>query len=757
MLRLLPARELQAIVEGLRIEIDRAKRIDPPAQVARALVCLPEARDPSSLPATAQQLLHRIVEARGVLRVEALPSAVEPLVARGLVFARAAEGGGAELLLPVAYMVQLKTWEGENPRGIRALLTQVTPSVAAAIASHYLGSSATNPLSLSLEAAWLVLTDPAQLQRELDGLASAERRLLLAIEELGGEVDTEELLELEREPLRLRGAAGATPSRRGVGFALERRGFLVPIHPNRHVVPAEVAALVGAERRAARDDRRREIRALVEQQDHSPRRAVFAHDPAPLALAMAALIRERNLDVRSDLGTPRSLITRFASRFGQDPQRVALIAALSRALGLWDASARNASAPPGSWSLTELGQQLFEVWRHGGAWDEARPEGEVLRASGASREASIIGVVRAIVLESLMDLGEGRWIPWEAIVGFLLTDSRAPGLARLLERWAQRCGIDPKDTTLSAVAERVAFESLHVLGCVDVGEPDAPAFGGGAEFVPGEVESVLQPSAEHAEDGSDDLGDTDDGWGSPAPGAAELAARRVPARGGPGRILRITPRGRAVLSGLAPESKRPSAFVDSQVLRLGDEVRVAQVLGLVPFVELGRVEEQLDVLITPSTVSNALATGLEAPLIRQRLESVARLPEPLQRALVQASAVLGRAQYVSSPGFLWVDDPELRELLRTRRQTADLFIEPSPPGGLLVAPGVDLERVTLRCRTLGVEVFAETDARNGAVSVKVGASLQPESENRARSATRRPSGTRRREPGPGSRRTRAAG
>jgi hypothetical protein len=226
---------------------------------------------------------------------------------------------------------------------------------------------------------------------------------------------------------------------------------------------------------------------------------------------------------------------------------------------------------------------------------------------------------------------------------------------------------------------------------------------------------------------------------------------------GGARILRITPRGRAYLSSVAPELKRASLFTDSQVLRLGDEVRVAQVLSLVPFVEVGRVEEQLDVVITPSTVATALASGLEAPVIRQRLESIARLPEPLERALVQASAVLGRAQYVASPGFLWVDDPELRELLRSRRQTADLFIEPSPPGGLLLAPGVDLERVTLRCRTLGVEVFAESDARTGAVSVKAGAALQPDSENRARSATgRRPSGTRRREPGPGSRRTRAA-
>ena len=62
-LRLLPARELQAIVEGLRINVDRSKRIDVPAQVARALVCLPEARDSSCLPETARQLLHRIIEA----------------------------------------------------------------------------------------------------------------------------------------------------------------------------------------------------------------------------------------------------------------------------------------------------------------------------------------------------------------------------------------------------------------------------------------------------------------------------------------------------------------------------------------------------------------------------------------------------------------------------------------------------------------------------------------------------------------------
>jgi hypothetical protein len=808
-LRLLPARELSAIVEGLRINIDSGKRIDAPAQVARALVGLPEARDPSCLPATARQLLHRIIEAKGVLQVNSLPAAVEPLVARGLVFARASEGGGAELLLPIAYMVQLKTWEGENPRGIRALLTQVSPSVAAGIASHYLGSSATNPISLSLEAAWSALTDPSYLARELDALATAERRLLAAIEELGSEVDTEELLELEREPLRLRGAGGATPSRRGVGFALERRGFLIPIHPNRHVIPSEVAALVGAGRRAARDERRRQIRAVVEGEDHAPRRASFARDVAPLALAMATSVREKNLDVRPDLGTPRSLITRFATRFGQDPAVVAPVAALSRAVGLWDASARNGSAPPGSWSMNELGRQLFEVWHQGGAWDEARPDGELLRAAGASREPSVIGVVRSIVLESLVDLGEGRWIPWEAISGFLLTDSRAPGLARLLERWAQRCGLDPKEATLERVAERIAFESLHVLGVVDVGEPEAgelepsaglssalprPSAASGEHALsdeyglhPSAAGSVSQESVSHDSVSHDSVSHDSvshdsvshdsvshdsvshdsvglDAAGLDAPGldsAGVASSAQRHAHGGRAapRILRITPRGRAYLSGVTPAVRRESSFRDSQVLRLGEEVTVASVLALVPFVEIGRVDEQLDVVISTTSVSSALASGLEAAVIRQRLESVAALPEPVARALVQASAVLGRAQYVCTPGFLWVDDPELRELLRTRRQTADLFIEPSPPGGLLLAPGVDLERVMLRCRTLGVEVVTDAESRAAVVS-KPGAAVPADPESRTRSApTRRPSGARRREGGtpvPGSRRSRVA-
>src|SRR6202042_909341 len=120
-LRALPASELDSLISRLGIRIDPAKRLVPPSQVARLLVTLPETRDPSRLPPASVELLHRVAEARGSLFVSAIPPALEPLPARGLMFPRG-EKGNIELVLPTAYLVQLRSWEGEDPRGVRALL-----------------------------------------------------------------------------------------------------------------------------------------------------------------------------------------------------------------------------------------------------------------------------------------------------------------------------------------------------------------------------------------------------------------------------------------------------------------------------------------------------------------------------------------------------------------------------------------------------------------------------------------------------------
>jgi len=708
-LRALPTGELDSLIGRLGISIITAKRIDTPSQVARALVALPEVRDTSRLPNASAELLHRIAEARGSLLVQAIPMGLEPLAARGIVFARvrvvdappSSQSGRSsgpttiELVLPYAYLVQLRSWEGEDPRGSRALLAQAPFETVSAIASHYLGRPATPPIALSLETAWEILSDSAKLAEEIEKLAPVERRLLEALEREGGEVDTEELLDLEREPMRLRGATGATPSRRGVGFALERRGLLIPVHPNRHVVPTEVSLIVGAAHQAARETRRAEIRSFVLDTDHAPRRARFADDPVALTTALALAVREPGVDVREGVGTPRSLVTRLAQRFGRDPEVVALLAALSRAIGLWDLSAISAASPPGSYALHELQRALYLAWWRGGAWDEARPDAEILRLAPEARDSSPVGVIRELVLDALRELGEGRWVPWEAVAGYVRDDTRTAGVARLLRRWAERAGVEPPSPT--DVARRIALESLPALGAIDLGVID-----------------ISNSSAEDEEPKSE-LGPT----------------------------LRLTPRGRALLSGKDPTSEPiESQFIDHQVLRLGPQTRVAAVLALSPLVEIGKVAGQIDLILTPPSVARALAAGVEADIVKSRIESVAPMPDNLSRLIAQASVVVGKGSFVAAMGFLWVEDANVRDMLRSRRQTAELFVDPSPPGGLLVQPMVDLDRLARRCRALGVEVAVDGQVmrvRSTAPPSSVPPSIPPSSTGRRQSSRPRQS------------------
>src|ERR1700690_1925823 len=185
-LRALPQGELDGLISRLAIRIDPAKRIDVSSQVARALVSLPELRDPARLHPASLELIHRVAEARGTLVVSSVPPALEPLLARGLMFARAAPEG-IELILPAAYLVQLKTWEGEDPRSLRALLPQTQFETMSAIAAHYLGRPATPPIALSLEPAWDVVGNPQRLAEEIARLSPTERRVLEGVEADGGE------------------------------------------------------------------------------------------------------------------------------------------------------------------------------------------------------------------------------------------------------------------------------------------------------------------------------------------------------------------------------------------------------------------------------------------------------------------------------------------------------------------------------------------------------------------------------------------
>ncbi len=682
-LRALPATELARTTERLGLKTDPRMRLDAPSQVARLLVSAPELRDLHRLPPPTVELLHRIAEKGGLLTVAAIPPAAEPLLQRSLLFVRGRKGA-FELVFPAAPLLTLKPWDGEDPRSLRALLATTTAEAQLSIASHYLGRPATPPHTIALEAAWEALGDPARLRKEIEALAPTERRVLEAVEAEGGEVYTEELLELEREPMRLRSASGSMPSRRGTGFALERRGFLIPLHPNRHVVPTEVSRIVSARTNAEREVARAQVVGLLAGEDFAPRRARFSFDPAPLTMALVLAGRESGADVKPGIGTPKSLITKLSTRFGRDPQAVALLLSLSRAIGLWDPHAGNLAAPPGSEAMDALPGLLFRAWQRGGAWDEARPESEMLRLAEGARDASVVEKIRALLLETLVDLAEpsavgagkakhddapatAAWIPWRSLAAYLERDARMPGLARALRRWAGRVGLPPPSPL--DIIHRIVVESLPALGIIDLGdEPVGDAEPGAA----GDL--VLRLTAR---------------------GRALLATGKVDAPVAPAKSLR---------NDATPVA---SKFVDSQVLRIGRSARISNIFAVAPFVDIGRTEDALDLLLAPATLARALSTGIEADALRVRIEALAPLPDAVSRTLAQASVVLGRCEVVPASGFLWVDDASVRELLATRKSTQDLFVNPSPPGGLLIGATIDIDKLVRRCRAVGVEIIHE--------------------------------------------------
>lgn len=656
-LRALPPAELAGLVDRMGIRVDTKKRIDTPAQVARALVRLPDVREPTRLPPVSSELLRRIAEANGSLVVTSLPTGVENLVRRGIVFARMIEAG-IELMLPTAFLVQMKSWEGEDPRCLRALLAEAPFETASAVATHYLGRPSTPPIALSLEPAWEVLGDPLALQAELDRVAHQERRLLDQIEQVGGEVDTQELMDMEREPMRVRGAYGVAAGRRGAAFSLEKRGLLFPLHPNRYVIPTEVAVLIGADRRREREKRREEIRSHVFEEDHLPRRAKFSVDPAPIAIAMTMAVRDSATEAKPGVGTPRSLVTRLAQRFGREQEPTALIAALSRAVGLWEAGGVSAAAPPGSHKLNELSSLLFDTWRRGGAWDEARADSEMLRVAPEHRDPSPVGVLREMVLDALLDLGEGQWVPYAALAAYLEDDPRLGGLERLFARWARRVGLSTPSPM--QIAQRVLLESLPTLGVVDLGGADVNTASGSGEM-------------------------------------SSLA-------------LRLTSRGLRFIGSRIGDSSVPGEFIESRRIKVGSASRVAEVLDTAQFVDIGAAETALELEVSAAAVSRGLALGIQAAEMRKRLAVLAELPPELDDALEQAGTVIGRGTYTSAAGFLWIDDPEVRDMLLTAPTLAELFVDPSPPGGLLVSPLVDPERLLRRCRAMGVDIIVEDNA-----------------------------------------------
>ena len=449
----LDARSFERLCRRHRIAIDARKRLAPAEQAARHLAELPRSIDLDVLPEPAQKVAWLLATApEGAPRLE-LGGGVLPLLERDLVFPVA--GDLARVAMPPEFRVQLPPGPGEDRASARALLSTQDAETWTALGTQLLGRRPVGPPPLWMGELLVRLESAAGIDTIVSGLAPKQRRLLEAIEARGGQLETDELLELERSPIRVSSAALPT---RSASHHLSLRGLLLPRSRGLWVVPSEVAAHVGAPRRAVeRAERKRLLARVAADEDLSPPRARLAEDAGPAAIAVIAALRRRDALPPDGRGVRRSELKAAAADAAVEPEAAELFAALARAAG-----ARLEAA-----ALADAGAVLFTTWRGTDVWDEAREDPDVHR--GGDTLASLATPTRAL-REILLDLLEAmpreRFAPVDELARASVKDLRASGAARLLERAQRR--VDGRVLgTAPEVSRRILLESLPRLGAAD--------------------------------------------------------------------------------------------------------------------------------------------------------------------------------------------------------------------------------------------------------------------------------------------------
>jgi hypothetical protein len=435
-----PPAAFERLLARRHVELDPRKQLDAHEQAARALASIPR-RVVDALGALAADALTLLVPAPGFRPRADLGGGALALVEAGLVFGHPTEPDA--LVLPAPYRLQLASPRAESRHAARALLAALDDETRDdVIATHHRRRTHV-AWPLALEPVLLQLETPALLEQHLGGLDRDGLLALSAIEARGGEVGLDAYLDLCREPARW---MGSRVPRRGLAFLLVANALVLPSGDGRLVMPAEVAALVGRERRRVLSARRAEAIERTEAREDEPQRATLASPPGPRAVAAW-------LDAG---GAPRSrsAVARAARRSGTSFDETLLLATLADA------------TPMRNETLASYGRALLATWRAGHAWDELlaapRPEGD------DPLETPTV-ILRACVIDALASLPRGRFAERDAVRAAVASDLRFDGVRSAFERGRARHAA-AWVPTLEEGVDRMLLTSLPALGLVDVGK-----------------------------------------------------------------------------------------------------------------------------------------------------------------------------------------------------------------------------------------------------------------------------------------------
>lgn len=437
LLRAQPLRTLERLLALRDVAIDPAKQIDAFEQAARLLCAVP-ARLFETFDASTRAALDSLIPAPGMIERQKLGGAALRLVDLGLLHAHPSRPD--VLVLPGVYRLQLPAPATEDPHAARALFASLDPESRQDVITTFHGRRPTVPWPLALEPLLLELESEELLDARLASLDRSGMLALAAIEARGGDIEVSAYLDLCMEPARW---SGARIPKRGLGFHLMSHGFVV-VRGDRVVMPLEVGARVGRERRKALHQQRAKAIHQTAQREDEPQRAALGEAPGPRAMSL-------RLESHTEKGPTRSSVSKASRRAGLSFDAAHLLATLAQAVSLRGQT------------LSSLSRALVRLWLRGHLWDELSEEPRI-RESDAPSPAIVL--LRSCVLDSLRALPPGRFAERAAVIAAVQSDLRYEGIARAHDAHRAK---EKKGVSVEEGLARILDVSLRALGLVDAG------------------------------------------------------------------------------------------------------------------------------------------------------------------------------------------------------------------------------------------------------------------------------------------------
>lgn len=641
---------LEALAARWHIALDPKKRLTKAEQVARGLVLVPRWLDGARLSEGAREAVRLLAAAPRGLAAESLPTDLESLLDEGFLFRDPTRGD--RICMPSAYRLQLPASPSDSPRAARLLLQSITEEARRELCHHHLKRLPPLPWPMLLETVLERLEDADWVRLEIASLSESERALLWAIDALGGEVNGEEVLELEREPVRIAHGGSVQVPRRSAIFALARRG-LVLARAEGWVVPDEVERVAGRERRTRAGIDRQRLLMSRHVQELTPARASLAEPAGPLAVALMAALSSAAELPSEGRGLSKGAVRRAAQTFHVDPERAELLLCLARADGLFSARTTVRSAS----------ERLADVWRRGGAWDESALEPDLFRP-GQRATCRATFLIREALLDTLLLVSPGEFALAADIEAVTCSDRRALSAQRILAcarveprgapTLSPRSDQDVREGVLEVV--RALLErSLPALGLVDHGRVDTGA--------------VVRLSQD-----------------------ARRWLERVPAGGEP-----------------REESPRASAeFRGEMRLLCGFECDVGAVVEVSRYGSVWLEERAIGISFSDASLSHAADHDPDLAGLRAGLAALTPVvPGAVDEAIQRASEQRPMCTFIRASAFVEIDDPALRDAVYRDPDGAALWAGSPLAGGLLVKPGASAARVHELLTRHGARLYTE--------------------------------------------------